>query len=731
MVSYSKFEHSNATWGRKYIEKLSDDYRVFVNGEEVAVYTCRISKMPFNRPWPGYQRSIDQTEVASFVNIVSDEAIDVKVVFNRPYERILLKPYSKGITYTDDGKSVSFTLTGEGQFVLSGDDLHNLLYIFNSKPVTCDDPSSVTYYFGPGVHMPRKIELHDNESVYVDKDALVFGCIYANGANNVRIFGNGLLDDSGEERFAITCYPDYTNGNMKFYDCRNVSIQGVLMRNSAIWCINVFHCFDVDVDNVKVFGQWRYNTDGVDIVNSQRITLRNSFVHSFDDTVTIKGIDHYITTDNVDILTENCVLMCDWGKCCEIGLETACREYKNIVFRNCDVIKACHTALDIQDGDSAEVHNVLFEDIRVELDAFGQTPIMQESDDQCYTGDNGGFVPEVIGIRNVRFRGDFYCNGVWGVPKDMAPLDLEGIQFATVHDVTFRNISVYCDERIPRVDGRYPAKILVSSCLKDTEHYKIRVEDMTVNGYAVSQEDVVLELNGVRDFEMVDTFAQLKKNTVESRNQLRGKKSVWFFNRGRGGKRVLFIGNSITLHGRLPEIGWDNEWGMAASSKKNDYVHRVMANVENLDPNAEYGICQVAGWEQDYHNGVARLAEYEEARDFNADIIVCRFVENVPFAEFDEEAFGQAYRGIVKYLDPCGKARIVMTDSFWKHPADSVIERIACENGYPLVKISDLGELDEMKAIGLFEHEGVAMHPGDTGMKTIADRIWEEIKCWI
>ena len=170
---------------------------------------------------------------------------------------------------------------------------------------------------------------------------------------------------------------------------------------------------------------------------------------------------------------------------------------------------------------------------------------------------------------------------------------------------------------------------------------------------------------------------------------------------------------------------------MAASSKKNDYVHRVMANVENLDPNAEYGICQVAGWEQDYHNGMARLAEYEEARDFNADIIVCRFVENVPFAEFDEEAFGQAYRGIVKYLDPCGKARIVMTDSFWKHPADSVIERIACENGYPLVKISDLGEFDEMKAIGLFEHEGVAMHPGDTGMKTIADRIWEEIKCWI
>lgn len=33
-----------------------------------------------------------------------------------------------------------------------------------------------------------------------------------------------------------------------------------------------------------------------------------------------------------------------------------------------------------------------------------------------------------------------------------------------------------------------------------------------------------------------------------------------------------------------------------------------------------------------------------------------------------------------------------------------------------------------MKAIGLFEHEGVAAHPGNKGMKAIADLISEELK---
>ncbi len=222
-------------------------------------------------------------------------------------------------------------------------------------------------------------------------------------------------------------------------------------------------------------------------------------------------------------------------------------------------------------------------------------------------------------------------------------------------------------------------------------------------------------------------MAQIDKNTVESKNQLESSQYVKFFGDENAPTRIMFVGNSITRHGPKPQIGWHGDFGMAASSIENDYVH-ILADKISKKTNACFCICQAALWEREYKQGENLYEFYKTARNFSADIIVMRIIENCSHKDFDAELFLKTYPKFIKYLDKSEKAKLVFTSSFWKHPGDFAIEKTAKEMNSPYIYLGDLGELDEMKAIGLFEVNGVAMHPGDLGMRTIAERIFEEIE---
>jgi hypothetical protein len=221
---------------------------------------------------------------------------------------------------------------------------------------------------------------------------------------------------------------------------------------------------------------------------------------------------------------------------------------------------------------------------------------------------------------------------------------------------------------------------------------------------------------------------QMDKNTVEAKNQLKETEEIFFENLESDGIRVLFVGNSITLHGVKEDIGWMNRWGMAASAKEKDYVHLTVEKIKNTHPNLSFGVCQVARWEMNYKNGEEMHAFYESAREYNADVIIVRLVENCKKAEYDKEVFLEQYEKLISYLNKSQKASIILTTGFWRHPADDAIRECAAKHHYKLCELGDLGEQDEMKAIGLFAHSGVANHPGDLGMEAISNRIYDVLK---
>ena len=222
-----------------------------------------------------------------------------------------------------------------------------------------------------------------------------------------------------------------------------------------------------------------------------------------------------------------------------------------------------------------------------------------------------------------------------------------------------------------------------------------------------------------------------ERNTVSASGQTDDYDIVRIVDQG-APRNVLFVGNSITRHKPKPEIGWDHDWGMAASCEENDYVHVAVRLIEQKLGPVNYCTACCGEWERHYWEDETRLSDWKAARDFAADIVVIRIGENVWGIrdKLNEYPFRPHYERMVRYFASAPWAKVIITDLFWEDfGINEDIRRTAQENGYAFVHLGDLGarDRDEYKAIGKFWHGGVAIHPNDEGMRLIAGRIAEKI----
>ncbi|HYG77077.1 MAG TPA: SGNH/GDSL hydrolase family protein [Planctomycetota bacterium] len=197
--------------------------------------------------------------------------------------------------------------------------------------------------------------------------------------------------------------------------------------------------------------------------------------------------------------------------------------------------------------------------------------------------------------------------------------------------------------------------------------------------------------------------------------------------------RVLFLGNSITRHGVLEKIGWTTEWGMAASAEEKDYVHLVASALGELrGKKPEIHIKNIADFER-------TLATYDinemlkEAFAFKPDLVILAIGENVPGMKNDADKAllkGKVSELLAK-LKENSKPVIIVRGCFWTDKAkDEALQQACASAGGTFVDISALGkdESNYARSERKFQHDGVAAHPGDKGMKAIADAIVAAMK---
>ena len=194
---------------------------------------------------------------------------------------------------------------------------------------------------------------------------------------------------------------------------------------------------------------------------------------------------------------------------------------------------------------------------------------------------------------------------------------------------------------------------------------------------------------------------------------------------GGGAFKVLIYGNSIALHGPKPDIGWTNDWGMAASAPEKDFAHLVVAGLEaKLGGKADFRIRSLAALERNFTTNIATVSEIADDVQWKPDYVAVAIGENVKRLGESEAAAYRKFLAAIARPFVGGGAKVVMRSPFWMNAAKAeCTANAAAEVGAVYVDAGPLGFKGENKAIGLFSHRGVANHPGDLGMQNLATLI--------
>ena len=197
--------------------------------------------------------------------------------------------------------------------------------------------------------------------------------IAGEGLEQVAIRGRGTIDGQG----AKFHWPEYRNRPyvVRLVDCRDVLVEGVHLRDSAMWMQHYLACRQVRLRGVTVWNHASYNNDGLDIDGCRDVTVSDCTFDSDDDALCLKSTLPRLC-ENVTV--SNCILRSHCNAL-KAGTESV-GGFKNITVTNCTISSPCGSqaiygaqqgtggiALEIVDGgwmENVAVSNVTIDGVR-------------------------------------------------------------------------------------------------------------------------------------------------------------------------------------------------------------------------------------------------------------------------------------------------------------------------------------------------------------------------------
>ena len=359
--------------------------------------------------------------------------------------------------------------------------------------------SNVTLNITKGATLKADNSKNDFVAAYIGKEtAANEAFLLGNNVENVVITGSGTIDGSGDKYWwdeALEVRKAVKSGNTAEFEKRfpNVKlangmprpwlielnkvdgamIYGVNIQNSPMWNVVLRNSNRVGVDGVKITAPVESpNTDGIDIVSSQQVSIRNVDIFTGDDNVAVKsGVDQNGAQASADIVIENSVMHAGHGV--SIGSETANGigevNVRNLTFDETENGIRIKSARDRGNNIGPLVVN----DIKMEK---VQTPILITCSYAGQSGAGGMTLVEPLESAKVTKTTPYikgaYINNLTATDANIAVL-LSGLPESHVKDVHLENVKI--DSKLG-VQARY-----VEGSLKNVE-VKVKEGESVVKG---------------------------------------------------------------------------------------------------------------------------------------------------------------------------------------------------------------------------------------------------------
>jgi hypothetical protein len=323
---------------------------------------------------------------ASFAYFDFSGEVEIRVTQNKVHVQLAeIHPQAYGISprmSVQPADSFTFTLDRPRNLSIevNGDRLHNLHLFANPIQTNIPLPTDTNViYFGPGLAANRRIiRVGSGKTVYLAGGSVVQGAIVTdNGATNVTICGRGILDTSrwNDAKGFHVRGQDWETASISLRRATNVLVEGLILKQSVNYGVMGGSVEGATIDNVKSFSSQEWG-DGIDMVASRHVKIRNCFLRTSDDCIAVYGSRDGYDGGSSDWDVSDSVLWADKAHAIMIGVHGAYWAggdvIENLRFHNIDVLENNEFstnfwgAMAITCGDKNTINKVDFENIRVE-----------------------------------------------------------------------------------------------------------------------------------------------------------------------------------------------------------------------------------------------------------------------------------------------------------------------------------------------------------------------------